>query len=165
MKRWWFLTLVPFLILTSVSFAQSKGMHPFGIQELNESQRLRLADMIRTAIVAAGSQGTTKLKDVQGLYDLYLGDEKVQPSDAASLGALFGEFVGRMSGWRWMNVHEDDIDEISLVYFADDGRKYVVHPISMITRRLLEKRAVDLRDLLDAIIDKYEAEFGQFRFQ
>lgn len=136
------------------------------VEQLSDVEESALKELISEGIAAAETTGTTRLKDIQLAYDQRITADRFDNEASQALGALFGEFARRLTGWRWMRVSSEHGVEPSLVHCLVDKREhYVVHPISMITKRIEKREATDLKDLLDFMIETYEREIGPFEFQ
>ncbi len=80
------------------------------------------------------------------------------------MGALFGEFIRKLTGWQWRSVSNEYGQYLALVAFPGNGEAYIISPIDMIIKRIEKKEEWDLKDLLDYVFDTYEDEFGKLEF-
>lgn len=124
------------------------------ILELTADQQSGLNRLLDSAASLTEEDRPLPIEEVQALYDVALEEFADDVHVKYLVGVAFGEAIVTMTDYEWVRVKDDYGEETSL---APPGLRVVIHPVTIITKRIEKGESIDLRDLRDRIIEDIEA--------
>ena len=143
MNRNLIVVLVVLVLGLSINPGRSSDNLAQEIHILTIAEERRLARMIADASGILEAEPPLTIDHVQTLYNIALSESSNQHATEIA-GIAFGDHLQRSLGWDWVAVRDQYGEEISL---SPSGYSIVIHPISMIQKRVNESSRADMSRL------------------
>ena len=112
---------------------------------LTPHQEERLQSGLDFAARIADSARPLSLAQVQALYDAFIDEQVDHPVTIEALGISFGAcLIGSGDLLEWVGYEDEYGEEISVAVI---GKAIFAHPISMVQKRLEDRKTWDLAEL------------------